>query len=121
MAFDDDAPQVDADELIDHILARAREEHARQSDAAESGAKIKELIEETRMNSQAYSWLKTILKKRQKKDGDNKALDIIRSREICLPMLKQHITGQGTPDMFPDDEKKDDAVVPFDPSEAAAD
>lgn len=87
---------VTHDELIDQIHARADEEYARQSDAGESAAKVDKFLEKTQLNSQAFSWSKSIMKKRKKKDGDAKALDVIRSLEITLPMLKSHILGQGT-------------------------
>lgn len=87
------------DGLIDQINQRAAEEYERQSDAAESGAKIKEFLEQFEANGQAFSWMKTIFKKLRKKDGQLKAMDIIRSIEIMLPMVKAHVEGQGTAEM----------------------
>jgi hypothetical protein len=90
------APEVEHDELIDQILARSQEEYARQSDAGESGAKVTAFLEKTGLNSQAFSWGKSILKKQPKKDGQAKAMDIIRSLKAILPMLEAHIAGQGS-------------------------
>jgi hypothetical protein len=92
------------DALLGEIQARSSEEYARASDAAESGAKLKEFLEETNLNSQAFSWLKAIWKKMPKKDGQQKALDVIRSLEAGLPMLKAHIQGQSTMEMDLDDD-----------------
>lgn len=94
-----DGPKVEADKLIDHIHERAKEQHARSSDASESAAKVSKFLEETALNSQAYSWMSSILKKMPKKDGQSKAMDIIRSLEIGLPMIKNHVAGQGPAEM----------------------
>lgn len=94
-----DGPKVEHDALIDHIEARAREQHARSSDASESAAKTAEFVESTALNSQALSWLSSIVKKLPKKDGQAKAMDIIRSLEVGLPMVKSHVGGQGTSEM----------------------
>ncbi len=124
-----DGPQIDHDELIAELEARIREEHARSSDASESAAKIAQFIEDTGVNSQALGWAKTILKKLPKKDGQHKAMDIIRSLEAMLPMLKDHVGGQGTAemDLDPDDEADaettgydDDTVTPIDFGREAA-
>ena len=95
-----DGPSVEHDALIDHMGARIREEHARSSDGSESAAKVAKLLEETGLNSQAYSWGKSILKKLPKKDGQAKAMDVIRSLKLILPMLESHVGGQTTADMF---------------------
>jgi hypothetical protein len=93
------APEVEHDDLIDQIQARSAEEYARGSDAAESGAKVKEFLEKTGLNSQAFSWGKSILKKLPKKDGQAKAMDVIRSLKAIIPMLEAHVGGQGTGEM----------------------
>ena len=62
-----DGPQTEHDELIDQMEARMREEHARGSDASESAAKVSAFIDKTGLNTQAFSWGKTILKKLPKK------------------------------------------------------
>lgn len=104
-----DGPSVDHDELIDHMDARIREEHARSSDGSESAAKVTALLEKTGLNSQAYSWGKSILKKLPKKDGQAKAMDVIRSLELILPMLKSHVGGQSSADMFDGKPPEDDS------------
>lgn len=93
-----DGPTVDHDDLIGAIEARMREEYARSSDASESAAKTTQFLEKTGLNGQAFSWLKSILKKLPKKDGQAKAMDIIRSLEVGLPMVKSHVGGQTTRD-----------------------
>lgn len=99
-----DGPTLDHDKLIGHIGARIKEEHERSSDGSESAAKVSAFIEETGMNSQAYSWMKTIIKKLPKKDGQVKAMDVIRSIEAALPMIKAHVAGQSTAEMFPEEQ-----------------
>lgn len=118
-----DGPTVNHDELIDHIEARAREEHARKSDASESGAKTSEFIEETGMNSQALSWLGSIVKKLPKKNGQSKAMDIIRSLKHGLPMIEAHVAGQGTIEMELGEAESDagNPVSEAEPEEVAAD
>lgn len=116
-----DGPKVEHDDLIDQIQARAAEQHARSSDASESAAKVSAFIEKTGLNTQAFSWLSSILKKLPKKDGQGKAMDIIRSLEVGLPMVKAHVGGQGTGEMdldgpTPEEEIRQDA----DDFEAAA-
>lgn len=94
-----DGPKLDHDELIGHIGARIKEEHERSSDGSESAAKVAAFIEKTGINSQAYSWLKTILKKLPKKDGQSKAMDIIRSLKAGLPLIENEVAGQSTVEM----------------------
>jgi hypothetical protein len=101
-----DGPTLDHDKLIGHIGARIKEEGERSSDGSESAAKVSAFIEETGMNTQAYSWMKTIVKKLPKKDGQSKAMDVIRSIEAALPMIKAHIAGQSTVEMFPEEAPK---------------
>lgn len=94
-----DGPQVEHDKLMDQIQARTAEEHARSSDSSESAAKTATFLDETGLNSQAFSWAKSIMKKLPKKDGQAKAMDVIRSLKVCLPMVEAHVTGQGTGEM----------------------
>lgn len=94
-----DGPDIEPDQLIDQIEARAREQHARSSDASESAAKVSAYLDKTGMNSQAYSWLSSILKKLPKKDGQHKAMDVIRTLEEGLPIIKNHVAGQGSAEM----------------------
>jgi hypothetical protein len=93
-----DGPTVEHDALLGQIEARIREEYARSSDASESGAKTSDFLDETGLNSQVFAWSKSIIKKLPKKDGQAKAMDMIRSWEVVLPMLKAHVSGQ--PDLF---------------------
>lgn len=93
-----DGPSIDHDSLIDEIEARNREDASRSSSAGESRQKIGEFLDETGMNSQAFSICRSILKK----PDTQKAMDVILSLEKALPMVKAHVTGQGTPDMSPD-------------------
>ncbi|UWQ30227.1 hypothetical protein [Leisingera sp. M523] len=94
-----DGPTVEHDALIGQFAERIREERARSSDSSESAAKANKFLEDTGLNSQAYSWGKTIVKKLDMKDGQHKAMDVIRSMEAILPMLKDHVGGQGTGEM----------------------
>ncbi|EEW56677.1 hypothetical protein SCH4B_4374 [Ruegeria sp. TrichCH4B] len=94
-----DGPSVSHDELIGQLEARIREEMERKSDAGESGAKLKEFLDETGLNGQAVGWAKSILKKLGKKNGQQKAMDIVRSLEVLTPMVKNHVGGQGTSEM----------------------
>lgn len=112
-----DGPQVEHDALINQIEARAKEQRARTMDAGESGAKVQHFLETTGLNSQAYSWLSSIFKKLDKKDGQHKAMDVITSLETGLPLLKNHVLGQGTDPM---DLGEPDAA-PVDVVEAPAD
>ena len=94
-----DGPSLEHDALLANMGARIREQRARSSDASESAAKVKTLLEDTGLNSQAYSWLKSILMKLDKKDGQAKAMDVIRSLQAGLPILEAHVGGQGTGEM----------------------
>lgn len=94
-----DGPQVEHDKLISEILDRAAEQHARSSDASESAAKVAKFLEDTALNSQAYSWMSSVIKKLPKKDGQHKAMDVIRSLKVLLPMIEAHVAGQGTGEM----------------------
>lgn len=108
-----DGPDIEHDKLLDFIEARNREDHQRSSSAGESRQKIGEFIESTGMNSQALSWCRTIVKKLNKSDGQTKAMDVIASLEKALPMVKAHVTGQGTLEMqF--EEPPEDAPEPLD-------
>ena len=115
-----DGPKVEHDALINEIDRMSRGEYARASDASESAAKTKEFLDDTGLNGQALSWLKSIVKKMPKKDGQMKAMDVIRSLEVGLPMVKSHVAGQGSMEMDlegPDNEDQADdpqAVEPLD-------
>jgi hypothetical protein len=94
-----DGPKVEHDQLMSELEARIAEEYSRASDSSESAAKVAKFLEETGLNGQAVKWVKSILKKLPKKDGQVKAMDIIRSLELILPMAKNHVGGQGTAEM----------------------
>ena len=120
-----DGPDIDHDTLIAHVAARNNEDSIRASSAGESRQKIGEFLEDTGLNSKAYSWIRSILKQKTQE----KQMDIIRSLEVARPMVKAHVAGQSTPDMFdgepvqpaeddPDFDDvpafdQDDNVVPF--------
>lgn len=70
---------IEHDELLTQIIDRNREDTDRASSAGESRAAIKE-----------FSWCRAILK--QKKYSSR--MDIIRSLEEALPMVKAHVIGQ---------------------------
>ncbi|MDB6151497.1 MAG: hypothetical protein JWQ44_2945 [Chthoniobacter sp.] len=101
-------PSVEHDQLIDHAIARNEEDRQRASSAGTSRSYIKMFLDETGVNGKALSWLRMVLKTADKDDGTSKAMDIIMSLEKCLPMVKQHVAGQGT------------APMDFDPVEPAA-
>ncbi|WP_010137566.1 hypothetical protein [Oceanicola sp. S124] len=92
-------PEFGHDQLLGQIQARSDEEYERQSDAGESAAKLTEFLDETGMNGQAFGWLKSIVKKLPKKNGQAKAMDIIRSLKKGLPMVEAHVQGQGSGEM----------------------
>lgn len=94
-----DGPTVDHGALIEQFEARIKEERARSSDSSESADKTSKFLEETGLNSQAYSWGKTIVKKLDMKDGQHKAMDVIRSLKAILPILENHVGGEGTAEM----------------------
>lgn len=81
--------------LIDQIKPRMAEEYARASDAGESAAKTRLFLEQTGMNSQAFSWCKSIIKKLPKKDGVIKAKDVIRSLRAGLDDVEDFVNGYG--------------------------
>lgn len=85
-----DGPDVDHDRLIGFCAARNDEDAERASSAGESRQMIGEFLEDTGMNGKALSWLRAILKSKNR----DKAMDIIRSLEHGLPMVKAHLVGQ---------------------------
>ena len=106
-----DGPQIKHDTLIGNIEARNREDGERASSAGESRAAIKEFLDETNMNPKAFSWCRVILKQKDQA----KAMDMIRSLEVGLAMVKAHVAGQQG-DLFPEDDDPDfDEVEPHTP------
>jgi hypothetical protein len=87
-----DGPELDHDKTIGEMEARNREDGKRASSAGESRAAIKAFLDQSNMNPKAFSWLRMILKQNDKDQA--KAMDIIRSLEVALPMVKQHVSGQ---------------------------
>lgn len=94
-----DGPKVEHDALISFYAARAHEAGERSSDAGESADKTAKFLDETGLNSQAHRWGGSIVGKLKKKDGQSKAMDIIRSMKVLLPMLENHVAGQGSAEM----------------------
>jgi hypothetical protein len=107
-----DGPQIEHDTLISNIEARNREDATRASSAGESRAAIKAFLEDTNMNRKAFSWFRATLKMNDKDQA--KAMDMIRSLEIGLPMVKAHVLGQQG-DLFGDDDADFDEVEPHTP------
>jgi len=94
-----DGPEVEHDDLIGFYEQRLAEEHARSSDSSESSAKTTDFLEKTGLNGQAVKVGKGILKTVPKKDGQAKAMDQIRSLKKIIPMIEDHVAGQGTGEM----------------------
>jgi hypothetical protein len=87
-----DGPDLDHDKTIGEMEARNREDGKRASSAGESRAAIKAFLDDSNMNPKAFSWLRMILKQNDKDQA--KAMDIIRSLEVGLVMVKAHVSGQ---------------------------
>lgn len=99
---------VTHDDLIGEIGRMIHDEGVRASDAGESAAKTADFNERTGMNNQGLSWLKSIIKKLAKKDGERKAMDVVRTLKVGLPMIEDHIKGQ-QPDLPMEDPEAGDA------------
>lgn len=95
-----DGPDIEHDHMIGKFQQWNKEDGARASSAAETRSEIGEFIEDTGMNKKAASWMRMVLKANDKDQA--KAMDIITSLEKALPMIKAHVAGQGTADMFPE-------------------
>lgn len=94
-----DGPEVSYDQLVSEFQARVKEQRARSSDSSESSAKTKNFLDQTGLNSQAYRWAMTIFKKLDMKDGQHKAMDIVRSLDVLVPLMHTLIGGAGTGEM----------------------
>jgi hypothetical protein len=111
-------PDIEHDALIGKIDKWNAEDRARASTAAETRGEIGQFTEQTGMNPKALSMVRTI-KKAAAKD-QHKGMDIIRSLETALPMIKADIGGQqsemdlepGEPEMVDPDEEIDEADLP---------
>lgn len=110
---------IEHDELLTQIIDRNREDSERASTAGSSRAAIKEFLETTGMNSKAFSWCRVILKAKKY----SQRMDIIRSLEEALPMVKAHVVGQDFgPDLVDRAQKPEPEPVDFaDPEEPAPD
>ncbi len=89
-----DGPDISHDALIAKILELNSEDHGRASSAGETRAKVGEFTERTGMNPKAFAVSRMILKQAAKDGGQAKAMDVIRSLEKALPMLRDHVAGQ---------------------------
>jgi hypothetical protein len=87
-------PDIEHDHLIGKIDKWNGEDRARASTAAETRGEIGQFFERTNMNAKALSMLRTIKKAAAKDGGQAKAMDIIRSLEKGLPMIKADVVGQ---------------------------
>jgi hypothetical protein len=87
-------PEIEHDELIGKVDKWNGEDRARASTAAETRGEIGAFTERTGMNPKALSMVRTIKKAAMKDGGQAKAMDIIRSLEMALPMVKADISGQ---------------------------
>ncbi len=103
-----DGPEVEHDQLISEINRMIHSEGERSSDASESAAETKKFLDDTGLNNTAVGWGKTIVKKLSKKNGQQKAMDITRSLKVILPMIENHVGGQGTVEMDLEGPQEDD-------------
>lgn len=86
-------PDIEHDQLVGKIEKWNGEDRSRASTAAETRGEIGDFVEKTGINPKALSLLRTIAKTAKKDGGQAKAMDIIRSIEKGLPMIKLHIGG----------------------------
>lgn len=107
MADEEKGISVTHDELIEHIARYNGQDSRRASDAGETRAAIGLFLEQSGLHPKAFAFGRMVLK--QKKDTTQ--LDIIRSMELILPMIANHVRGQTTVEMNLTDEH-DDAVEP---------
>lgn len=107
-------PDIEHDHLIGKIDKWNGEDRARASTAAETRGEIGQFVETTGMNAKALSFLRLIKKAAQKDGGQAKAMDIIRSIEKGLPMVKADIAGQA--DLFSDEPEPVEPAPPGRPS-----
>lgn len=87
-------PEIEHDHLIGKIDKWNGEDRARASTAAETRGEIGQFTESTGINPKALSFLRSIKKVAAREGGQAKAMDIIRSIESGLPMVKADISGQ---------------------------
>lgn len=89
-----DGPDIEHDQLIGKIERWNGEDRQRASSAGETRSDIGLFIEQSGMNNKALAMCRTIMKEGGKDGGQAKAMDVIRSLETALPMIKAHIGGQ---------------------------
>lgn len=94
-----DGPKVERDDLATFYAARAHEKGQRSSDASESADKTKKFLDETALNASALKWGSSIIATLDKKDGQHKAMDQIRSLKFMLPLLEALVVGNGNLEM----------------------
>lgn len=94
-----DGPKVERDALATFYAARAHEKTQRSSDASESADKTKKFLEETALNATALKWGASIIATLDKKEGQHKAMDQIRSLKYLLPLLENLVVGNGNLEM----------------------
>lgn len=87
-------PEIEHDALIGKIDKWNGEDRARASTAAETRGEIGQFTEHTGINPKALAFLRLIKKVAAREGGQAKAMDIIRSIETGLPMVKADISGQ---------------------------
>lgn len=109
-------PDIEHDQLIGNIDARNYEDTERASSAGESRSKIGGFLEQTGMNAKAYSVCRLILKQKT----IDKQMDIIRSLETALPMIKAHVSGQQSEMDLNSEDNQPVEPVPFDDGPKAA-
>jgi hypothetical protein len=97
-------PSIEHDALIGKIDKWNGEDRSRASSAAETRSEIGDFTEHSGMNPKALSMVRTIKKAALKDGGQAKAMDIIRSLEMALPMVKADISGQQSEMSMDDDE-----------------
>ena len=106
-------PDIDHDKLIGKIDKWNGEDRARASTAAETRGEIGAFTEDTGFNPKALSILRLIKKVAAREGGQAKAMDIIRSIEKGLPMVKADIGGQQSEMDF---EEEEEPVPPYEES-----
>jgi hypothetical protein len=99
---------INHDQLMNAHTKWAVEESDAASDAGRRRKEMGDFQEKTGVHKKALSHIRAGLK--LKKEGDR--LDWLRSMEIMLPMVADHIRGQGTQEMSFDEESEE-----YDPGE----
>lgn len=98
-----DGPEIEHDALIAKIATFNNADAERASDAGTTRQQIGAFLDETNLNGKAFSVLRGLLKEKKR----DKAMDMIRSLEIGLPMIKLHLGGN-QPELNLDSDGPDD-------------